>query len=426
VVLRRDWTGEVPEPLATRTDRLGAGARRAGAGAARPRRARPAAAPRAHHDPERALAALAARDGAEPREVRRHFLQALGARLALPAEALGSSAARVQLLRRCGVTADAARAVDALVARLDGAAFGNAHAAGARDLAGEAAALVGRVDAEACGPELPAARAARRAPGPLTARLGWLAAAVLVAGAAAAVGAGGGRSGESQPAGGERIVSRPDPRPAFARGLDAAATASGRSRRGPSVTPPRSPRALRTLGRTRPPPRGRQATPCRLPWDGTARCGSRRAPPTCAPDSRSSRPGTMAPSRASRASRPTGEPWRRSPPGGSPGWPSPPRSPGVHACAARRAPWPGAPPPPRSSPPAARRGSRGRRRCTRAPSCATRARCAPSRRSAPIPSPSRHPTDLARVDARQAAWSRVTLDGGRAGWMESSRLVPLD
>ncbi|HZF66852.1 MAG TPA: hypothetical protein VEZ47_02320, partial [Gemmatirosa sp.] len=36
------------------------------------------------------------------------------------------------------------------------------------------------------------------------------------------------------------------------------------------------------------------------------------------------------------------------------------------------------------------------------------------------------PTDLARVDARQAAWSRVTLDGGRAGWMESSRLVPLD
>jgi len=34
-------------------------------------------------------------------------------------------------------------------------------------------------------------------------------------------------------------------------------------------------------------------------------------------------------------------------------------------------------------------------------------------------------TDVARVVARQATWTRVALDGGRDGWIESARLAPL-
>jgi len=34
-------------------------------------------------------------------------------------------------------------------------------------------------------------------------------------------------------------------------------------------------------------------------------------------------------------------------------------------------------------------------------------------------------TDVARLGARAGAWVRVELDGGRAGWIEIDRLVPL-
>jgi uncharacterized protein YgiM (DUF1202 family) len=33
---------------------------------------------------------------------------------------------------------------------------------------------------------------------------------------------------------------------------------------------------------------------------------------------------------------------------------------------------------------------------------------------------------VARVLGRQSVWSRIALDGGREGWIESERLAPLD
>lgn len=212
-------------------------------------------------DPAAALAALggraAARDAAPldaVRAVRRRFLEALAARLDVPVERLAEARDRVRLLRRCGVTGDCARAVDATLARLDAAAFGlgappargddapaSAEPTSAETarpapvdpavLAAEAVALLGRVDGEACGDPTgrgPAARAAARARrGERLARLGWGSAALATLGAAALTAAGWWRPvtrsvfGDAPAA--TVVQGQGDPRPAFARGLDAAA-----------------------------------------------------------------------------------------------------------------------------------------------------------------------------------------------------------
>jgi hypothetical protein len=150
LAVRTTWTGERSVPLASRSAlwalALAAPLPLLAALALR-------ASPRRHDTAagEPTLAQLVARgDGSttEPRAVRRALLAALAARLGLPPGALGTSAARVRVLRRCGLTAQLAREVDALVSRLDAAAFAGRNDASpldARSRRGRAGARCGRV-----------------------------------------------------------------------------------------------------------------------------------------------------------------------------------------------------------------------------------------------------------------------------------------
>jgi tetratricopeptide (TPR) repeat protein len=411
LALRTTWTGDAPVALTRRPIlwglALAAPVPALVVLAVRGRRRRGRASPTS---PERALAALSAEGEPDPRAVRRRFLDALGGRLAIPSEALGSSAARVQLLRRCGVSGDAARAVDALVSRLDGAAFGRAAPGSARALAGEAAALVARVDAEACGDALAAVRAPRARPAG-AARAAWGAAAALLALAAGAVAAGRGPAAAGDGDTVQRIVSRRDPRPTFTRGLDAAGRGewgiAARAFRDAAAAAPRSPDAWTNAG-TAAWVAG-DTVQAAAAWHRAIRLAPR------ADDVRARRAllrSDAAPSRACRASGRLGAAAAL----GAWWLPAGPRR--LAARASRRVgravAWRAAA---AALAPRARRGSRARRRCR-----ARRVASGPAARRAGARRRSRRQdtlADLARVDARRPPGRASRSTAPVRGWVES-------
>jgi hypothetical protein len=109
---------------------------------------------RAGQPPARALRALAAGGGDAPLAVRRAFVGAVRDRLPLGPDAFAAPATLVHRLRRCGVTTEGAREAGETLRALDSAAFGTEGAsrgAGA-DLARRAWTTFQRLDEEGCGP----------------------------------------------------------------------------------------------------------------------------------------------------------------------------------------------------------------------------------------------------------------------------------
>ena len=109
--------------------------------------------------PVRALRVLAdARSATPPTEVRRAFVGAIRDRLSLGREAFAAPDALARRLRRCGVTVEGARAAAEMLRTLDGAAFGAAHPGDPattgpdQELARGAWSVYARLDAEGCGP----------------------------------------------------------------------------------------------------------------------------------------------------------------------------------------------------------------------------------------------------------------------------------
>ncbi|MDB4905810.1 MAG: Aerotolerance-related protein BatD [Gemmatimonadetes bacterium] len=90
---------------------------------------------------------VARRHGGEPRRVRRALVEALAARLSIPAEPFTRAGALARALRLGGVSGDIAADVEALLSQLDAAAY--AHAAAPPDASARALALYRRVDDEA-------------------------------------------------------------------------------------------------------------------------------------------------------------------------------------------------------------------------------------------------------------------------------------
>ncbi|MGZ8470333.1 MAG: hypothetical protein ACXW61_12135 [Gemmatirosa sp.] len=127
--------------------------------------AAPRRAARVAQPPARTLRALATSGGDAPLAVRRAFVSAVRDRLPLGPDAFAAPATLAHRLRRCGVTSEGAREAGETLRALDAASFGTDAASrpAPADLAQRAWGTFQRLDEEGCGPRASGAPAASRA-----------------------------------------------------------------------------------------------------------------------------------------------------------------------------------------------------------------------------------------------------------------------